>query len=204
MAYFPMFIELEGKTVLIVGGGQVARRKLEKLLHYGAHITMAAPHIDSALIKLGADNYITAPFSADMLNGVDIVIAATDDRAVNREISALCRERKIPVNVVDDKELCSFIFPALVKRGNMSIGISTGGASPSAAIWAKERISAILPDELDSILVYLESLRPVIKDLTESESERQTLFKALFSACLDLGRHLTAEELMRITEEMKR
>ena len=139
-----------------------------------------------------------------MLNGVDIVIAATDDRAVNREISALCRERKIPVNVVDDKELCSFIFPALAKRGNMSIGISTGGASPSAAIWAKERISAMLPDELDSILIYLESLRPVIKDLTESEAERQTLFKALFSACLDLGRHLTVEELMSITEEMKR
>lgn len=203
MAYFPMFIELEGKTVLIVGGGQVARRKLEKLLPYGAHITVAAPRIDSALIKLGADKYINASFSADMLNDADIVIAATDDHAVNREISALCRERKIPVNVVDDKELCSFIFPALVKRGNMSIGISTGGASPSAAIWAKERISAMLPDELDSILVYLESLRPVIMDLTESEAERQTLFKALFSACLDLGRHLTAEELMSITEEVK-
>ena len=196
MAYFPMFIELEGKTVLIVGGGQVARRKLEKLLPYGARITVAAPHIGSAIIKLGADKYINASFSADMLNDADIVIAATDDHAVNREISALCRERKIPVNVVDDKELCSFIFPALVKRGNMSIGISTGGA--------KERISAMLPDELDSILVYLESLRPVIMDLTESEAERQTLFKALFSACLDLGRHLTVEELMSITEEMKR
>lgn len=204
MAYFPMFTELENKTVLVVGGGQVARRKVEKLLPYGAHITVAAPHIESALLALGADRYINAPFSPDMLDDADIVIAATDNRDLNRRISELCGKRKTPVNVVDDKALCSFIFPALIKRGEMSIGISTGGASPSAAIWTKERINAILPAELESILIYLESIRPIIKSLTESEAERQSICKTLFSSCITLGRPLTDGEFASIIEEAKK
>lgn len=204
MAYFPVFIELENKKVLVVGGGQVARRKVEKLLPYGAHITVAAPHIESSLIALGADRYINAPFSPDMLDDADIVIAATDNRDLNRRISELCAKKKTPVNVVDDKALCSFIFPALIKRGEMSIGISTGGASPSAAIWAKERINAILPAELESILVYLESIRPIIKSLTESEAERQSICKTLFSSCITLGRPLTDGEFASIIEEAKK
>ena len=121
---------------------------------------------------------------------------------MNRRIAALCRAAGIPVNAVDDKEACTFLFPALVRRGPLSIGISTGGASPSAAVFVKERVEACLPvprdtdgaDGFGEILAYLASLRPRVKGEIGEESLRAALFSALFDACLERGRPLTEEE----------
>lgn len=194
MAYFPMFTDLEGKDVLIIGGGTVALRKCEKLKEYGAHITVAAPEIIPGLAKM-SDEQIYAEFTSDMLAGRDMVIAATDKRAVNAEAARLCRERGTPINVVDDKELCSFIFPSLIKRGALSIGISTAGASPSAAVWIKERVTELLPENIEEILAYLEALRPeVAKRIVGGESERARVYKELLSRCITRGAPLSEEE----------
>lgn len=194
MAYFPMFVELSGSRVLIVGGGKVALRKAYKLLPYGADITVVAPDICRELEELSGVHIVKESFSDDMLNSCDMVIAATDDRELNARISKLCGEAKIPVNAVDDAELCSFLFPCLVKKGELSIGISTGGASPTAAISFKEKIEELVPEGIDGILEYLGDIRAEVKELFPDEALRSRIFRELFNRCITAGRPLTDVE----------
>ena len=129
-----------------------------------------------------------------------LVIAATDDTELNRRISTACREQNIPVNVVDDRENCTFLFPCLVQKGELSVGISTGGASPTAAVWLKEQISHMIPTDFDEILLWLEHLRPRFKAEIPEEHRRAALFSAAFRACLEKARPLTQEELDKLME----
>lgn len=193
MAYFPFFVDLEGQRGLIVGGGTVALRKAEKLLPYGPGLTVVAPEPVSELAALPVE-LTRREFQPEDLDRADFVIAATDNEEENHRISALCRGRKIPVNVVDDKEACSFLFPALVRRGNLSVGVSTGGSSPTAAIWLKEQIDALLPERTEDILTWLEEQRPLLKERLPDQRARAARFARLFAACLEWGRPLTEEE----------
>ena len=201
MGYFPFFIELSGQPGLVVGGGAVALRKVQKLLPYGPNLTVVAPEFMPELAAIPGLALGNRAFSPKDLDGMAFVIAATDDRALNREISLLCRARNIPVNAVDDKEACSFLFPALVRRGSLSVGISTGGASPTAAIWLKDQVEGLLPDCLEDILAWLERQRPSLKSLCPDERRRSALFARLFGACLERGGPLTEEEMGKVLEE---
>ncbi len=189
-----MFVELCGRKVLIVGGGRVALRKAEKLLPYGPEICVVAPEIIDELAFLPNVRIIRESFSDELLQDADIVIAATDERELNRHISELCRKAKIPVNTVDDSELCSFIFPCLIKNGSLSIGISTGGASPTAAISFKDKFAACVPDNTGDILDYLGSVRDSVKSEFLDEKSRSRIFKELFELCISAGRPLTEAE----------
>ena len=156
MAYFPFFTDIEGQDCLIVGGGAVARRKVEVLLGYGPHITVVAPEISPEIRRLeekladgeksalqtveGSLNLLTRPFQMEDLAGRDFVVAATEDDGLNHKISQACRDHKIPVNVVDVKEECSFIFPSIVREGNVEVGISSGGGSPSITQEVKRQV----------------------------------------------------------------
>ena len=184
MAYFPFFMDLEGREGLIVGGGAVAARKIEKLLPYGPRLTVAAPEILPEIEALPGLTLLRRAFAPAMLEGKFFVIAATDDREANRGIAALCRERGIPVNSADDKEQCTFLFPALVKRGDLTVGVSTAGASPSTAAWVKRRVSAAVPEDFGELLDYLASLRPVVRARVPEE-RRAAVFSRLFSVCLE-------------------
>jgi len=201
MGYFPFFMELSGQPGLIVGGGTVALRKAEKLLPYGPKLTVVAPEIHPELAAVPGLTLISRDFCPGDLEGMCFVIAATDSPAVNHTISDLCREQHIPVNVADDKEACTFLFPSLVKRGSLSVGISTGGASPTAAIWLKEQIHSLLPEGLEDILTWLEELRPLLKQRFPDERQRSTRFARLFSACLESGGPLDEEQLENILKE---
>ena len=198
MSYFPFFIDLEGREGLVIGGGSVALRKVEKLRPYGAKLTVIAPKILAELKKTEEISCMEIPFTPTALEGKMFVIAASDDPEVNHEAALLCRERGIHVNVVDDKEECSFLFPALVKRGELSVGISTGGASPTAAIWLKEQVERLLPERFDEILEWLERQRSGLKEACPLERQRSQLFAQLFAACLDQGGPLTDEQMGNI------
>ena len=195
MAYFPLFIELEGQSVLIVGGGRMALDKARKLMDYGPKITVIAQEICPELAELPDVELIHRAFGPeDIHTDCAFVIAATDDNAVNRLIAAQCRVRRIPVNVVDTQEECSFIFPSLVHRGPLSIGISTGGASPAAAVRIKSEIEAGLPASTEEILLWLASLRPSLRDRTSGEPERKQIYRALLEEALRADRALNPEE----------
>lgn len=191
MPYFPMFIDLSGRPCLIVGGGTVAARKAEKLLPYSPDLRIIAPEFAPGFEGC---TLLRRPYAPGDEDGMALVIAATDDPGLNHAISAACREKNIPVNVVDDKDLCTFLFPCLVQEGELSVGISTGGTSPTAAVWLKKQVSGLIPGGFDEILSYLEGLRPRIKASIPGEKERSAIFSTLFQACLQAGRPLTEEE----------
>ena len=199
MGYFPFFLDLEGREGLVVGGGAVAARKVRKLLPCGPRLTVAAPEILPEIEALPGLTLIRRAFEPSMLEGKFFVIAATDSREANREIAGLCRERGILVNAVDDKEACTFLFPALVRRGELTVGVSTAGASPSAAVWVKERVDGLLPEDFGALLDYLVSLRPAVRERI-SEERRSGAFARLFSECMEQGFPLEEEALAAILE----
>ncbi|MDO4673398.1 MAG: siroheme synthase CysG, partial [Porphyromonadaceae bacterium] len=201
MAYFPMFIELQDAPVLIIGGGNVALRKVQKLLPYGAKITVIAPKMEKGLEEISAIKRIYRTFeTSDLLPCPTMVIAATSQKEVNEQISHMCKERNIPVNVVDDVENCSFLFPALVKKGKLSAGICTGGASPTAAVYCKEKLQEVLPDRVEEILDWLEGKRTELKECVPLQSKRAGIFRELFDQCMEKGRPLTEEEWRQVLD----
>lgn len=202
MSYFPFFVDLEDKNGLIVGGGTVALRKIEKLLPYGPKLTAVSPEFRKEIQEIPNVTLLRTGFEADMLEGQYFVIAATDDRSLNHRVSRLCRERNILVNVVDDKEACSFIFPSLVKKGKLSVGISTQGASPTGAIRVKEELNRWIPDNFDEILEFLERTRPGVKEQIPGERRRAEVFSRMFERCMEEGRSLTETELLELMEEV--
>ena len=155
MAYFPFFVDLSGSRGLIVGGGAVALRKVQKLLPYGPELTVVAPELRREFEELEGLELARRPFDEGDLEGRAFVVAATGDRQVNHRVAELCKARRIPVNVADSREDSSFLFPALLRRGALSVGVSAGGASPAAAAWARDRFAQAVPERLEDILQFL-------------------------------------------------
>lgn len=203
MAWFPFFMDVSAGDGLIVGGGAVALRKAEKLLPYAPRLTVCAPDFLPEFAALPGLTLLRQTFEPSLAEGRLFVIAATDDRALNREIAALCREKRVPVNAVDDKSACTFLFPALVKRGPLSVGVSTGGASPTGAVYWKRRIDQLIPTDAGELLDYLDGLRETVKRAVPEEKARSAAFAALFSACLEGGWPLDPARLERIISDAK-
>ena len=194
MGYFPFFIDLAQKEGLIVGGGRVALGKTRRLLSYGPRLTVAAPQLLPDFYDLEGVVLLERPFVPDLLEGKFFVIAAAGDMSLDRHISRLCRERNIPVNAADDREACSFLFPSLVKRGSLSIGVSTGGASPGMAAWLRREIEGCLPERTEEILDFLQDQRPRVKASLSGEKRRAELFRELLDACLEAGGPISQSE----------
>lgn len=184
MAYFPFFVDIKGQKCLIVGGGMVAYRKVAVLLDYGPDIEVVAPQMNRELADLEGRIVLKhRNFEDGDLAGVDFVVAATEDAGVNRHISELCREMRILVNVVDVKEECSFIFPALIKESDITIGISTGGNSPTVAQYLKRAFKSVIPPDFKELVTDLGAYRELVKERIPSLSVRTAVFKEM----VDLG-----------------
>lgn len=181
MAWFPFFMDVSQGDGLIVGGGTVALRKIEKLLPYQPRLTVCAPAFLPEIEGIPSLTLLRGAFEPFMVEEKLFVIAATGDHGLNRQISGLCREKGIPVNAVDDRSACTFLFPALVKRGPLSIGISTGGASPSGAVYWKQRIANLIPEDAGDLLEYLDGLRATVKQTVPDEKDRAVAFAALLA-----------------------
>lgn len=195
MPHFPMFVNLEGQNVTVIGGGKVALRKIEKLSPFGAHIQVIAPVIASQIRTIPNLKLHQRKFRFwDLFPRPALVIAATDQKALNRKIARFCRGHHIPVNVADDPAYCSFLFPALVQRGSFTAGISTDGASPVAAAYYKDQLQQMLPNHLEEILLWLQEQRPMLKAQIPRQCQRAAVFQKLFDACITADRPLTAEE----------
>lgn len=195
MALFPLFIELSGRRVLIVGGGRLALHKAKMLSPYGAELTAVAPEFCTELEAMEGLTLTRRAFEPGDVEGAEIVIAATDERDVNRTVSALCRERGIPVNVVDELSECSFVFPALLRRGALSAGVTTAGCSPTAAAWARDRLDEALPEGFEDVVAWLGSLRMELKARIPEQRRRSVLFRRLFELAMERGGPLSREEL---------
>ncbi len=195
MSGFPIFVELAGRTVLVVGGGAVARHKVEVLRPFGPRLLVIAPEIQPELLEIPGVQFRSHAFCPEDLDCDPVfAVAATDDLAVNRRVAAACRARNIPVNIVDADNGGDFPFPALVKRGNLTVGVSTGGASPRAAGYFRQRIEEILPEKTPELLEYLRKSREEIKGEVPEPEVRTKFIRAVADAALQKGEPLTAEE----------
>lgn len=197
MAYFPFFIDIENKKGLIVGGGRIAVHKAEKMKPFGAKITIIAPDIMEKIKQDTAFFCEERAFVPEDIEGCVFVIAATDDKELNHRISVLCQKKGILVNVVDDKEYCGFLFPSLVKEGKLTAGISTGGASPQIAAELRSRMARELPNQMEKILDYLESIREPAKKMIADDKARARFLKETAQICMDEKRIFDADETLQ-------
>ncbi len=136
MGYIPIFLDVTGRECVVVGGGEVAARKVESLLKAGAHVTVVSPRLSrsmEAIVARGLVTHVARDCERGDILGCVLVYAATDDPKLHRALAAEARVLGIPINVVDVPELCTFIAPAVVKRGALQIAVSTAGASPAFA-----------------------------------------------------------------------
>lgn len=206
MGHFPFFMEIAGKKGVVVGGGKVASRKVEKLLAFGPALTVIAPRMEECmriqekrLRKDAAASLLLEEraFRIEDLDGADFVIAATDDETLNGRIADRCRQERILVNVADDREKCTFFFPALVKDGSLTVGISTDGKSPAAASWARKEISRMLPKAFGDIVDLLGQMRPLVMEMGVEESERKRIMEEMFLYCMENDGKVMPEELAK-------
>ena len=131
-----------------------------------------------------------------------MVIAATDDKNLNRRVAELCREKNIPVNVVDDTDECSFVFPALTLRGRLSAGFCTGGASPTASAYFRDRFDESLPEGTEEILDFMAEIRERVIAAVPDQKRRARIFAFLFNACLDAGGEPDEDTVAAIVPEL--
>lgn len=185
MACFPFMADICGKTCLLVGGGKVALRKAQTLAAYGARLVACAETFVPELPPLCAR--AAEAYSPALLEGADFVVAATDDGAFNARVAKDCRARHIPVNCVDDAENCVFFFPAQILRGGVSVGISTGGASPALAKILREYLERVLPENLAELAENAEKLRKTLPEREYIAAVREEFTAAARGALCRLG-----------------
>ncbi len=195
MSYFPFFMEIKDKECLVVGGGTVALRKIEKLLPFGVKITVVSPVFCTEIGEMEGIDRICRKFEKNDVEDMLFVIGATDDETVNGEISALCREKNIPVNIVDDPEKCTFFFPALVKQGEFVAGFSTGGGSPLAAQFIRQKMEEAVPEGFDKVVEVLSSVREQVKAEIPDIKKREKIFKQIFAFALEKEGKITETEM---------
>lgn len=203
MAYFPMFVDLTDKTCLVVGGGEVAYRKVKTLLDFDAKVTVVAESVCPRLAGLAGARNVTSenkmltacgqdaekadaleqkiticvrPFQKEDCDGRLLVVAATDDKELNHNIAEYCKAAGIMVNAVDQKDDCSFIFSSYVREQNLVAAFSSGGKSPVLTQYLKKKETDILTPFLGTLNEYMGDIRADIISKYDSEEERKRAF----------------------------
>lgn len=182
--YYPIYLDIEGRDVLIIGGGNVCARKAETMMNYGALVTVVSPELTEEIegwAREGSLKIHRKMYDAGDLDGATIVIASTDHQSVNEQIAADCRARRIPVNVVDVTHLCEFIVPAIIEKDGIQIAISTGGKSPALARTLKEDLQRTIGPEYAEVNDLLGSLRYSAKAVLPTDIDRKRFFDAIIA-----------------------
>ena len=225
MAYFPIYVNLERKKILIVGGGRVALRKVKVLLEYGPRILVVAPEIEEELYRLeerernnaaGWKEEADIPekkaghgmlmleqrqFQQEDLKAADMIIAATDSPLENSTIYKLCKQIGKPVNVVDVPAECDFIFPAIVKKKDLVVSVSTGGKSPLFAARLKKELEERIPDDYGELVELLGAWRNKVLTEVSDIKRRKRIFGALIEKGKKQGGKLSEKEIRHIIEK---
>lgn len=195
MALFPFFMNIENKKGIITGGGKHALEKIERILPYGPKLTVYATEFRAEIENNSGISLEYRNLEEQDLDDIQaFVIVAGEDEEENHIIAGWCRERRIPVNVVDDQPYCDFIFPSLIACGNLSVGICTNGASPAAGVLLKRKIQEQIPDNMEEILDFLQEKRPVIARTLSNKKQRFAFYYELSETCMKRNGILSEEE----------
>jgi precorrin-2 dehydrogenase / sirohydrochlorin ferrochelatase len=170
-AYYPAFLDITDKRCLVIGGGKVAERKVVMLLQFNAHVIIISPVMTRALLKLGEEGkieYFQRTFAPADLDNTALVFACTDNNAMNSKIKKEASRRNIPVNVVDNPHACDFIVPSIIRKGDLTIAISTSGELPLLSKKLRQKIEEIVTDDY---LEYLNIMGKFRKHLMKTVKE---------------------------------
>jgi uroporphyrin-III C-methyltransferase/precorrin-2 dehydrogenase/sirohydrochlorin ferrochelatase len=201
MKLYPLFARLDSLTVLVVGGGEVAVRKCSALLDSGARVVVGAPNLHTQLVEqheAGAIRHLAGEFHESWLEDVWLVVAATDDEAVNRRVAGAAAARRIFINVVDDAQLSTFHVPAVIDRAPLQIAISSGGAAPMLARWVRERLETVLDHAIGPLALLLERSRDRIRARFRNLTERRAFYTRVIE-----GKALSLLRRRRMLEAQK-
>ncbi len=185
MSYYPIYLELDGKTVLVVGGGNVAQRKVETLLQYGAVVNIVSKELSSklkGLVANGEIRQIGENFYDKHLDDAFLAFAATDDTQLNHSISESARKRGLMINAVDQPVDCDFIVPSIIKKGDLSIAVSTSGKSPALAKSIRRQLDSKFGKEYETFLILMGHLRKEILSLKLSQEENSRIFHEIVAS----------------------
>lgn len=187
---YPVFLDLAGRACLVVGGGAVAERKAEGLLAAGARLTVVSPGLSQGLRELaerGALVWVERGFEPDDVDGMDLAFVATSDPQVNRRAAQAARAKGVRINVADDPKGCDFHVPAVVRRGPVSVAVSSAGSSPALAAWLRGRLAEAIPAGLGDLAAVLAALREMTPSGSRlsGEAQRDLLDSGILD---DLGR----------------
>lgn len=178
--FYPVNLNLDNMEIIIVGGGNVALRKCMNFLDFGKSVTVLAPEFDSRFLELGNKvDLINDIFKEEYIDKFDIVVAATDDKEVNEEIACICRKKSKLINVVDSRDLSDFTVSSYVKRGDLLIGISTGGKIPALSAKIRRDLEEIYDESFAEYVDLLGELREKIIKKYEDKTGRKEMLKAL-------------------------
>lgn len=219
MAVFPMFIELENEICLIIGGGKVALRKAEVLIDMGAEVHIISREFEPELRKLQAPERLEChvvdegPLAAAVwleqnarregIGNVAMLICATDDERVNHQMVLWARKNRIPANSATNPADCDFYFPSVVRRGNLMVGISTGGRTPALSRMVSRQIQEALPDWYETLAeTGVEARERIHQATTDSGERKEILVKVLKAALEDRGR-LTEADIDKIIRDSR-
>jgi len=203
LKYYPVFWDIADKKCVVVGGGEVAARKVKRLLNCGAKVFVVSPQLNPELVSLkdaGRVSHIASEYLSEFIYGATLVVGSTDDEKTNLLISRDARENGIPVNIVDDPQKCDFILPAIVERGDLVIAIGTGGKSPALARHLREELEACYGTEYEIFIQILGRLR---SQMTKNVGVGKNWFDALISSgILELIRKKDWEKVKKTVLEI--
>ena len=201
MSFFPMYIELSHRPCLIVGGGTIAYHKLVVLLDFGATVTVIAPFIMPKIKEIKGIHWVEREYCSDDLNGISLVVSATDNEKLNHRVSMDCINRNIPINAVDQIEDCTFIFPSYVKEGDVVASFSSGGNSPIVTQYLKHAIKPMITKQLSVLCEWLGEIRPKIKTRVSGYENRKVVYEKLFHHGMTTNQIPTNDYLEEIINE---
>ncbi len=187
MRYYPVFLDIREKPCVVVGGGEVAERKALSLLDAGARVNMISPDFTPALYLLAEKNKITLErrdYKRGDLKGALLAFSATDRREINMEVHAEAKEEGVLLNVVDVPHMCGFIVPSLIKRGPLSIAISTSGKSPAMARKIRKDLEGVFGEEYAVFLELMGRIRTKLLELNRESAANKRTFEMLIDSPL--------------------
>ena len=193
MNLFPFYMDISDKTFLIVGGGAVAKEKIASLRRFTDNIIVVAKETD-----LDEGRVIRKQFEPSDLDQADFVIGATSDRKLNRQIAECCGQKGLPVNIVDDAALCTFFMPSMVKRGDLTVAISTNGTSPAYARRVREQIEKEILGNIADILLRMGELRKTVPKRIVEQGKRKRLYQEILAELIAGENGASDEEIERI------
>lgn len=199
MTFYPIFVDLRRQRCIVIGGGPVAERRVEGLLAAGADLTLVSPSVTARLKALAAEGSIRLllrRYENGDLTGFDLVFVASDDEHVNKAVLAEARKHNLWVNSADDPENCEFILPAVIRRGELTVAISTGGVSPATTRLMREELESYLTAEYASLTRIAGEVRRVLREKAIAASPRawNDALRGEFRRLLSEGRDAEAKE----------